>query len=237
MAERLHKYLARCGIGSRRGAERLIAAGRIHVNGGVVDAPGTTVDVGRDRVEVDGRPVHPSVHRYLALHKPPGVVSTVADPAGRKTVLDLVPSDVRVFPVGRLDYDSEGLILLTNDGGLAFKLSHPRHSVDKEYDVLVRGELSGAVLDRLRSGVLLDGSLTRPARIEGRGTVDAGRWLRIVLHEGRNRQIRRMAHSVGLEVLRLIRIRIGPLTLGELAVGRWRDLGTTEVRALRVDAA
>lgn len=233
MGERLQKYLARSGVSSRRGAERLIAAGRVRVNGAVVKTLGTMVEAGRDEVEVDGRPVVPSAgDRHLALHKPRGVMTTAADPEGRRTVLDLVPSDVRVYPVGRLDYDSEGLIILTNDGELAFKLSHPRHSVEKEYHVLVRGEIGEVGLRKLRVGVSLEGSATAPAEVEVAGRQDSLHWLRMTIHEGHNRQVRRMAEAVGLEVIRLIRTRIGPLALGDLPVGRWRCLDASEVMAL-----
>ena len=234
MAERLQKYLARSGVASRRAAEQLILARRVRVNGQVVDRLGTSVEAGRDQVELDGRVIAgPERHRYVALHKPTGVLSTAADPRGRRTVVDLVGSDARLYPVGRLDYDSEGLIILTNDGDLALRLSHPRHSVEKEYRVLIRGELGEHELNRLRHGVLLDGVMTAPAVVERAPSPDGGRWLRFVLHEGRNRQVRRMAGTVGVEVVRLIRTRIGPLTLGTLAPGRWRDLGAGEVASLR----
>jgi 23S rRNA pseudouridine2605 synthase len=234
VAERLQKYLARSGVASRRAAEQLMLARRVRVNGRVVDRLGSTVEPNRDRVEVDGRVVAgPEPFRYVALHKPSGVLSTAADPRGRPTVVDLVGSDARLYPVGRLDYDSEGLIILTNDGDLALRLTHPRHSVEKEYRVLIRGHPGEEELNRLRDGVCLDGIMTAPAAVDVLPSSEDARWLRIVLHEGRNRQIRRMTEAVGLRVRRLIRTRIGPLRLGRLAPGRWRDLGPAEVAALR----
>lgn len=234
MPERLHAYLARRGVASRRAAERLISAGRVRVNGEVVDALGTKVDAERDCVELDGRAVLAAeMTRSIVLNKPRGVVCTVSDPQGRPTVVDLVPRDRRVYPVGRLDYDSEGLIVLTNDGELAFFLTHPRHAVEKEYRALVRGHLDGALLDRLRDGVLLDGSRTTPADVDVIGREGPLWWLRVIVHEGRNRQIRRMADAVGLEVVRLVRIRVGGLELGDLRPGAWRQLGLAELARLR----
>ena len=234
MTERLQKYLARCGLASRRGAEQWIEAGRVRVNGEVVASPGVTIDPGRDCVEVDGRPVSPpATAAYLALNKPAGVLSAASDARGRVTVVDLVPADLRLFPVGRLDLASEGLILLTNDGDLAMRLTHPRHSVAKEYRVLLDGRPDRSALDRLRRGVPLDGVMTAPAEVVPLPGKPDGGWVRIVLHEGRNRQIRRMAEVVGLRVERLIRVRIGPLRLGDLAPGEWRRLRREEVEALR----
>jgi 23S rRNA pseudouridine2605 synthase len=234
VAERLQKYLARCGVASRRAAEQLITAGRVTVNGEIVAVLGAQVEPDHDRVEVDGRRVRPPRrHRYLIVHKPPGVVSTAADPEGRRTVLDLVPPGDRVFPVGRLDYNSEGLLILTNDGELAARLTHPRHSVEKEYRALVSGAVREADLRSLSAGVPLDGRLTAPARFEVVGRFNQLTWLRVVLHEGRNRQVRRMIEAVGLEVVRLIRTRIGPLELGALPAGSWRELRPAEIRALQ----
>src|SRR6266540_4406564 len=232
--ERLQKYLARCGVASRRAAERLIVEGRVAVNGVIVATLGATVDPARDRVEVGGESVAPpAVLRYVLLNKPPRVVSTASDPRGRRTVVDLAPTDLRLFPVGRLDFDSEGAILLTNDGELAFRLTHPRHKVEKEYRVLVRGGVGEAELERLRSGVPLDGSPTAAAKLEVTDRSGPTCWLRLVIHEGRNRQIRRMAEHVGLRVERLIRTRIGPIGLCGLRPGAWRELRPEEVAALR----
>jgi len=232
--ERLQKYLARCGVASRRASEQIIVGGRVRVNGQTAAELGTSIDPERDRVELDGRAVRPPrTLTYVALNKPIGVVSTASDPQGRRTVLDLVDVDARLFPVGRLDYDSEGLLLLTDDGDLAMHLTHPRHTVEKEYEALLTADPSEAALSRLRTGVPLDGSLTAPAHVERLATVPDGVWVRFVLREGRNRQIRRMVAAVDLDVVRLVRVRIGTLRLGDLAPGAWRNLRSTEVAALR----
>jgi 23S rRNA pseudouridine2605 synthase len=231
--ERLQRFLARSGVASRRACEQLIAEGRVRVNGQPVVIPGTSVDADADRVEFDGRPVRPTNRRtYIALHKPTGVVSTADDPQGRPTVLQLVDTSHRVYPVGRLDADSEGLLLLTDDGDLAMRLTHPRFGVEKEYRALVRGHASREVLERLSSGIMLDERMTAPARFSFVERVDDGAWLRVTIHEGRNRQIRRMALAVGLEVIRLVRVRIGPLRLGRLPLGAWRALSPSEIDAI-----
>ncbi|MGH9114572.1 MAG: pseudouridine synthase [Acidimicrobiales bacterium] len=226
--ERLQKVLAQAGLGSRRACEELIAAGRVLVN----DEParlGRRVDPATDRVSVDGVPVgvHPDLVYYL-LNKPAGVVSASSDPQGRRVVTDLVPSRPLVHPVGRLDADSEGLLLLTNDGDLTFRLTHPSFGVDKEYLVDVAGAPSAAALRRLREGVDLDDGRTSPARVSAVGKTG----IRITVHEGRNRQVRRMCEAVGHPVRRLVRIRIGPLRAGGLAPGKWRELTRSEVRSL-----
>lgn len=232
--ERLQKYLARCGVASRRASEQIMVAGRVRVNGQQADELGTTVDPERDRVEVDGRVVlPPEVHSYVALHKPIGVVSTASDPRGRRTVVDLVPGEARLFPVGRLDYDSEGLILLTDDGDLAMHLTHPRHNVEREYRALLAGDVTDAIMEQLSVGIDLDGKRTAPATFERLETHPDGTWVRVVLHEGRNRQIRRMVEAVGLKVVRLVRVRVGSLRLGSLPPGAWRRLSSAEVAALR----
>lgn len=232
--ERLQKYLARCGVASRRASEQIIAGGRVRVNGVRAAELGTSVDPEHDRVEVDGRLVQlPATRSYVALHKPIGVVSTASDPRGRRTVVDLVPGEARLFPVGRLDYDSEGLILLTDDGDLALQLTHPRHNVEREYRALLDGEVTDAILERLSAGIDLDGKRTAPARFERLETHPDGTWVRVVLHEGRNRQIRRMVEAVGLKVVRLVRVRVGSLRLGSLPPGGWRRLSAAEVAALR----
>ncbi|HUY23307.1 MAG TPA: pseudouridine synthase [Acidimicrobiales bacterium] len=226
--ERLQKVLARVGLGSRRACEELIAEGRVSVNGEPATL-GRRVDVGRDAVALDGvpLPVLPGLVHYL-LHKPAGVVTTAEDPQGRPTVVQLVPDEPRVFPVGRLDADSEGLLVLTNDGDLAHRLAHPSFGVEKEYLVETMGVPTPGALRRLRQGVDLDDGTTAPARV---GVVAPG-VLRIVVHEGRNRQVRRMCEAVGFPVRRLVRTRIGPLTDARLAPGRWRPLTGDEVRAL-----
>ncbi len=232
--ERLQVYLARRGIASRRAAEQLISAGRVEVNGRVVTRLGTTVDPARDQVRVDGRPVGRAERLvYYALHKPPGVVSAARDPRGRPTVTQLVPAAERIFPVGRLDADSEGLLLLTNDGPLALRLTHPRYQLEKEYHALVDGVPSPEALRRLAAGVLLDDGLTAPAAARLLRVVDGRAWVAVVLREGRKRQVRRMLATVGHQVRRLIRVRVGPIVLGDLPPGAARPLSPREVAALR----
>ena len=236
--ERLQKFLARCGIGSRRHCEAVILAGRVRVNGAVVTTLGTRVGPG-DIVTVDGRTIQPERKVYLLLHKPVGVVTTVHDPQGRKTVLDLVPShSVRIYPVGRLDYDTSGLLILTNDGGLTHALTHPSREVDKTYRVRIKGELKPGEKAALEKGIRLEDGWTAPADLKFVASQKNGQdsiW-EVTIHEGRNRQIRRMFAAVGHPVLELKRIRFGPLTLDNLAPGRWRYLKTEEVEALRQSA-
>lgn len=223
--DRLQKVLARIGWGSRRVCEDLIAAGRVTVNGEVA-VLGRRVDPDRDLVEVDGGPVgvKPGLVHYL-INKPFGVVTTVKDPQGRPTVMDLIPAEPRVFPVGRLDRDTGGLLLLTNDGELANRLMHPRHGVDKEYLVEVeQGAVAPGGLRQLREGILLEDGLTAPAKVS---QPDPG-VLRITIHEGRNRQVRRMCEAIGHPVRRLVRTRIGPLSDRNLAPGSWRELTLDE---------
>jgi 23S rRNA pseudouridine2605 synthase len=226
--ERLQKVLARAGFGSRRACEILIDSGRVTVNGDVAEL-GRRVEVTCDVVAVDGAPVGvlPGLVYYL-LNKPPGVVTTASDPEGRPTVLDLVPETPRVFPVGRLDAATEGLLLLTNDGALAQLVAHPSHGVPKEYLAEVEGAVSQGALRSLREGVVLEDGRTSPARVS---SVAPG-VLKIVIHEGRNRQVRRMCEAVGHPVSRLVRTRIGPLADRRLRPGRWRELSIDEVREL-----
>jgi 23S rRNA pseudouridine2605 synthase len=232
--ERLQKVLARAGVGSRRTNEMLIAEGRVTVNGEVA-VLGRRVDPGRDRVALDGVPVvvDATVVHWM-LNKPAGYVTTAHDTHGRPTVLDLVPGEPRVFPVGRLDLETEGLLLLTNDGDLAQLLTHPRHGVEKEYFVEVEGKPSPAALRRLREGVELDDGPTLPARarIVQESPALTTTALAIVVKEGRKRMVRRMCATVGHPVVRLARTRIGPLRDPRLAPGTWRALTTEEVRAL-----
>ncbi|MBI2710199.1 MAG: rRNA pseudouridine synthase [Actinobacteria bacterium] len=225
---RLQRVLARAGFGSRRLAEELIDAGRVTVNG-TPAVLGRRVDPDVDRVEVDGVPVgvRPGLVHYL-LNKPAGVVTTVTDTHGRPTVVDLVPGEPRVFPVGRLDLDTEGLLLLTNDGDLAHRLTHPSFGVEKEYLAEVQGEPARGTLRSLREGVDLDDGRTAPAK----ASLLAPNLLRIAIHEGRNRQVRRMCEAVGHPVVRLVRVRIGPVRDRSLAPGEWRALAADEVRAL-----
>ena len=221
--------LARAGFGSRRACEELIAAGRVTVDGDVATL-GQRVDAGTARVEIDGAlvPVAPDLVYYL-LNKPDGVITTAEDPQGRPTVLGLVPAEPRVFPVGRLDLHTEGLLVLTNDGVLSQLLTHPSHGVPKEYVAEVDdGTLAPGALRALRRGVELDDGLTAPAEV---GVLGPG-VLRLIIHEGRYRQVRRMCEAVGHPVRRLVRTRIGPVRDTGLAPGRWRVLTAAEVRAL-----
>ncbi|HZR00620.1 MAG TPA: pseudouridine synthase [Chloroflexota bacterium] len=231
--ERLQKALAHAGVASRRAAEALIAAGRVTVNGEVVREMGRRV-LPADRIAVDGTPVEgPERHVYLALNKPINYVSTIHDPAGRPTVRSLVDVAERVYPVGRLDWDTEGLLLLTNDGELAHRLTHPRYAVEKEYHALVAGYPNLAVLGRLARGVELEDGVTAPAEVRRLRQGGDGMWLAITLHEGRNRQVRRMLDAVRYPARRLVRVRVGPIELGRLPVGQWRELSAREVEALR----
>jgi 23S rRNA pseudouridine2605 synthase len=232
--ERLHKFLSRAGVASRRKCEELIAAGRVRVNGETVSLPGSKVDPEHDRVEVDGEPVAlPKPHVYWLLNKSAGYVSTVRDPQGRPTVVDLVNQDQRLYPVGRLDQDSEGLLLLTDDGELTQRLTHPRYEHEKEYEVLVEGRPTQNALQRLRAGVELEDGLTCAADVTVIRTDAGGTWLRFVIHEGRKRQLRRMCDAVGHSVRRVIRVRMGPLTLGDLTPGQYRPLTVQEQTQLR----
>jgi 23S rRNA pseudouridine2605 synthase len=226
--ERLQKVLARRGYGSRRTAEELIAAGRVRVNGAVVRL-GHRVDPDRDLVEVDGHvvSVKPGLVHYL-LNKPAGVVTTASDPQGRPTVVELVPDEPRVFPVGRLDAATEGLLLLTNDGDLAHRLTHPSFGVEKEYLAQVARPLPAGVLRRLREGVELEDGMTAPAQVS---QPEPG-LVRLTIHEGRNRQVRRMLEALGHPVDRLVRVRIGPVSDRRLRPGEWRALTPDERRAL-----
>lgn len=227
--ERLQKVLARAGIGSRRVCDELIEEGRVTVNGEVARL-GRRVDVESDRISVDSVPVGvlPGLVHYL-VNKPAGIVVTASDPEGRPTILDLVPSEPRVFSVGRLDYATEGLIVLTNDGELSQLLTHPSHGVEKEYLAHVRGEVTPGAIRSLREGVEIEpGVTTQPAKVANIGD----NILKIVIHEGKNRQVRRMCDAVSLPVIRLVRTRIGSISDTKLAPGSYRHLTQDEVRTL-----
>jgi 23S rRNA pseudouridine2605 synthase len=230
--EKLQKVLARAGVASRRASEELIAAGRVTVNGTIADVGARVAD--DDVIEVDGAlvSVRPGLVYYL-LNKPLGVISTADDTHGRPTVIDVVPPEPRVHPVGRLDADTEGLLLLTNDGALTHRLTHPRFGVEKEYLAEVEGSPTAAAVRRLREGVELDDGQTAPAKV----AKVAANVLRITIHEGRNRQVRRMCEAVGHPVTRLVRTRIGPIVDRRLKPGAWRVLKAEEVRALAEAAA
>jgi 23S rRNA pseudouridine2605 synthase len=234
--ERLHKVLAHAGVASRRAAERMIREHRVRVNGALVVELGTQVDPARDRIEVDGRLLAraDAAHQYIALNKPLGVVSTAHDPEGRPTVVELVHAARRVYPVGRLDIDSEGLVLLTDDGELTFRLTHARFGVEKEYHVIVTcPEVNEELVEQLRKGVKLEDGMARAVRANVLNSTDYGGALRVVLVEGRQRQVRRMLAALGCSVERLQRVRIGPLLLGELDPGEHRALRAREVESLR----
>jgi 23S rRNA pseudouridine2605 synthase len=226
--ERLQKVLARVGLGSRRTCEELIAEGLVTVNGEVAEL-GRRVDPENDKVEVEGVPigVRPGLVHYL-LNKPAGVVTTSSDPQGRPTVLDLVPALPRVFSVGRLDLDTEGLLLLTNDGDLANRIAHPSNGLEKEYLAEVDGSPSRSALRQLREGIELDDGMTAPAK----ASLTPPNLVRLVIHEGRNRQVRRMLDAVGHPVRRLVRTRIGPIADPRLPPGEWRSLTTDELRSV-----
>ena len=224
---RLNAYLARSGVASRRKADELIKAGRVTVNG----EPGqlNTFVAAHDRVAVDGEPVAKQRLAYVLLHKPAGVVTTAVDPQGRRTVTDLVQHESRVVPVGRLDFDTTGVLLLTNDGELAHRLAHPRYGVEKVYEADVAGRPGDDALRLLRDGVELDDGITAPARAR----LLAPNRVELILHEGRNRQVKRMLEAVGHEVRRLHRSRYAGLTVDGLAPGEWRELTRAEIDALR----
>ena len=231
MEERLQKILARAGLGSRRACEELIREGRVAVNGQVAQL-GQKAYLGRDRLTVDGKQVRViRDHTYVAFYKPPGVLSDKSSDH-RPTARDMVPLPGHLFPVGRLDLHSEGLILLTSDGELTNLLTHPRYEHAKEYHVCVQGHPEDEVLKQWRQGVFLDGRQTAPAEVAVLRRKQHRTWLRVVLREGRKRQIRRVAELLGHRVHRLIRVRIGPVRLGDLRPGEWRHLTKWELKAL-----
>jgi len=231
---RLQKYLAKCGIASRRHAEQMIREGRVRVNGKTVTEMGVTVSA-HDLVEFDGKPVIPEEKPvYIMLNKPRGYVTTVSDPQGRKTVMDLIEGvPERVYPVGRLDYDTTGLLILTNDGDFTYQSTHPGHEVEKTYIAEVEGIPSEDALKELREGILLDGRTTSPAKVELVERKKRSAVLRITIHEGRNRQVKRMCEAVGHPVKKLKRIAIGNLTLGDLKPGQWRYLSASDIKKVK----
>ena len=232
---RLQKYMAMCGVAARRKCEEMIAAGRVTVNGRVITEMGTQVEE-QDEVLVDGVRITPEEEkRYVLYHKPAGEVTTVSDEKGRETVIDRFRDfPVRLYPVGRLDYDSEGLLLLTNDGALAQRLTHPSCEVDKVYLARVTGNPSNEAIDRLRRGVYMEGDERRTYPADVRVVRDESLFsdILVTIHEGRNRQVRRMFDAVGHKVLLLRRVRFGPLELGNLRRGEWRELTAQEVELL-----
>lgn len=234
MLERLQKIISAAGITSRRAAEELILAGRVTVNGTVVTELGTKADPASDRITVDGKLlVISGRHLYILLNKPTGYITALKDSQGRPLVIDLLKGvDERVYPVGRLDYNTEGLLLLTNDGDLSNRLMHPRHEVEKEYFVRVRGKVSEQQLKRLAEGVELEDGRTAPAVVRLVKSGEQNDWISVAIHEGRNRQVRRMCEAVSLSVVRLRRVRYGTLSLGALKPGEFRHLSEAEVSEL-----
>jgi 23S rRNA pseudouridine2605 synthase len=239
--ERLQKILSAAGIASRRAAEAYITEGRVSVNGRTVTELGTKADPDADDIRVDGRRIKPATRRvYILMYKPRGYITSRSDPQKRPTVIDLLAKGgVRdyVYPVGRLDYESEGLLLLTSDGDLAARLTHPSHEVEREYHARVRGVPDRHALERLAKGIVIDGRKTSPAEVKLVKVIDTDAGedsvMSIVLHEGRNRQVRKMCEAIGHPVVRLRRVRIGPITDEHIRPGEFRDLDAREVAALR----
>ncbi|MGA7827271.1 MAG: pseudouridine synthase [Geobacteraceae bacterium] len=235
MKERLQKILSRAGVSSRRAAEEIILAGRVAVNGVVINELGAKADPEHDAITVDGKRIGTDIARvYLVLYKPAGYMTTLKDPQGRPLVIDLLKGlRERVYPVGRLDYNTEGLLLLTNDGEWANTLAHPRHEVDKEYHVRVQGRVSPVQIQRLTAGVELEDGMTAPALVRVVRESENNTWLSITIHEGRYRQVRRMCEAVSLSVVRLKRVRYGFLGLEGLSTGKYRFLNADEAERLR----
>lgn len=232
---RLQKYLADAGVASRRASEKIIAEGRVSVNGEIVREMGVQVDENYDEITVDGERVKNTVKKeYIMLNKPVGFITTVSDDKGRPTVMELV-SDInaRIYPVGRLDYDTEGLLLLTNDGDLTYRITHPKHDIKKTYVAEVTGDVSMDTILQLRRGVVIDGQKTSPAEVEVVGATQYGTKIEITIHEGRNRQVRKMFEALGCIVKKLRRTHEAGLTLGHLPLGKWRKLSESEVNMLK----
>ncbi len=236
---RLHKFIANCGYTSRRRAELLIGAGRVRVNGRVATNVGTTIDPDKDTVEVNGETVELPAPVTIMLNKPAGILTSTHDTHDRLTVMDLLPKSLRetgVLPAGRLDQDTEGLLVLTNDGDLGHRITHPRYETEKEYEAVVAGRPSTAKLDRLERGVVIEGRTTAPATVVSVAAADqAGEpqtTVHLIIREGRKRQVRLMFRAVGHDVLKLRRVRVGGLKLGKLPCGEWRELRPAELEAL-----
>jgi 23S rRNA pseudouridine2605 synthase len=235
--ERLQKILARAGLGSRRSCEDLITRGRVTVDGRRVTELGTRADPATSRIFVDGRRVRAEPLVYYALHKPKGAISTTGDDTDRGRVTDLVPAKPRVFPVGRLDVESEGLMVLTNDGALADRMTHPRYGLERKYRATVKGGISEGALGRLRKGVRLAEGKTLPPKVKVLRASRDGGVLEVVIKEGLNREVRRILAAVGLKVKKLVRVALGPLRLKGIAKGDWRELTRSELAALRKETA
>jgi 23S rRNA pseudouridine2605 synthase len=238
MQERLQKILSAAGVASRRASEQMILEGRVMVNGETILELGTKADPSKDAIKVDGRRIKTDVvqQRYIVVYKPKGYVTTRKDPEGRRTVMDLIGDGAYIYPVGRLDYDTEGLLLMMTDGELAARLMHPRHEVDKVYEVIVLGTPDQRAVEKLRKGVFIEGGRTAPADVHVGTTVKGPKpttKLTMTIREGKNRQIRRMCSAVGLPVRDLRRIQMGPIALGRLKPGQWRDLTPAEIKRLK----
>ena len=234
MEERLQKFLAQAGVASRRSAEKMIAEGRVKVNGKVVREQGVKVDGTRDKVEVDGRKVKAEEeYVYVMLHKPHGCVTTVSDPQGRPTVMDLVQSvPVRVYPVGRLDFETTGLLLMTNDGEFAYRMTHPKFAIAKVYEAYVMGTPAEETLDKLRNGVKLEDGMTKPAKVKVLRRENRRTLIEVRITEGRKRQVRRMFQAIGHPVIDLKRVQVEALALGKLREGEYRYLSMEELMPL-----
>jgi len=232
---RLQKYIAMSGAASRRAAEGMIAEGRVKVNGETVVEQGIKVEIGCDKVMLDNKPLElKTKNYYIMLNKPVGYVSTVNDQFDRPTVVDLVKKDIdtRIFPVGRLDYETEGLLLMTNDGDFTYRITHPKYHVEKTYIAVIKGGIKVADLHRLRRGVRVEDYTTSPAQVELMDAVDGHTYIKITIHEGKNRQVRKMFDVLGYTVVGLQRISIGQVELGNLPLGRWRHLTSHEINCL-----
>ena len=232
--ERLQKVLAQAGIASRRKSEKLIIDGRVKVNGQRVTQLGVKVDLQKDQIEVDGERIKLETKKTFLFYKPKFVITSMVDPQGRKVVADYLQEvEERVFPVGRLDYDTEGLLLLTNDGALAHRMMHPRYQIEKEYIATVKGKPCKSKIERLRNGIRLEDGWTAPAKVEQLTSQGGRTKLKMVIHEGRNRQIRRMCEAIGHPVLELLRTRIAFFTLAGLKKGAYRELSAQEYQRLK----
>ncbi len=230
---RLQKYLAHCGIASRRKSEELIKKGLVKVNGKIVTEMGYKIDLSNDQVMYDGEVVTPEVkHVYIMLNKPEGVITSSKDQFNRETVLDLVKTEYRIYPVGRLDYDTSGLILLTNDGEFANQMMHPNYKVPKTYHALVKGSPNSSEIMQFETGLLIDGQYTQPASLDILKS-ERNSLLKIIISEGRNRQVRKMCEAIGHPVIKLKRVAIGNITLGSLEKGQWRYLKNEEIKELK----
>lgn len=234
MEERLQKFMARCGVASRRSCEEIIGEGKVKVNGNVVRELGFKIDSDEDLVEYEGKVIKPESRKvYIALNKPVGYVSTVKDERGRKTIIDIVKVDERIYPIGRLDYDSSGLLILTNDGEIYNRVIHPRQEIDKTYIVFLKGIPDIQDINNFCNGIDIDGYITAKAKFEILKVQDGNALIRIIIHEGKNRQIRRMCDKIGHPVLSLKRTSIGKIELDKLELGKWRYLSGEEIVYLK----